>query len=156
LDADRAPQLKAIYYASCNVMANIENEKSLTDIFGRFPSFHDAEIVSIFLEREGEGSPYLEAKIHLFESTNEVDSKGFYVLKNHTLVTFRFTCISLEYLKWFNHQNVLSHLDISEIEPEENDGCGFEVSMPSSYGCEALFKCRKILVAKVEPFRPEA
>ena len=75
--------------------------------------------VSIFLEREGEGSPYLEAKIHLFESTKEVDSKGFYVLKNHTLVTFRFTCISLEYLKWFNHQNVLSHLDISEIEPEE-------------------------------------
>jgi hypothetical protein len=59
-------------------------------------------------------------------------------------------------LRWFNHQNVLQLLDIIEINPEENDGCRFEVRMPSSYGCETLFKCRDIIVVKAEPFSPES
>lgn len=135
-------------------MPKIKNEKALTDIFGRFPSFHDAEIISIFLERNGEGSPSLEAKVHVFEMTDQVDDERHYILKNHTLVTFRFTQIILEYLKWFNQQNVLQLLDITEINPEENDGCNFEVRMPSSYGCESSFKCRDIIIDKAEPFNP--
>jgi hypothetical protein len=71
-------------------MTRIKNEKALTDIFGRWPSFHDAEIISIYLDRSGQDGPSLEAKIHLFEMTNRVDAKGYYVLKNHILVTFRF------------------------------------------------------------------
>lgn len=137
-------------------MANVENEEALTNIFGRFPSFHDAEVISILLERDGENSPSLEAKIHVFEMTNEVDVNGHYVLANHTLVTFRFTHISLEYLRWFNHQNVLQVIDIVEIKPEENDGCNFEVRMPSSYGCEASFRCSGVAMVRVEPFRLKA
>ncbi len=134
--------------------SGIRNEKALTDIFGYFPSFHDAEIISICLEREGEGAPFLEAKIHVFEMTDEVDAQGCYVLKNHTLVTFRFTEIVMGEIKWFNHQNVLALLDIVEVEPEKNEGCRFQVRFPSSYGCEASFACREVIVIDAMPFEP--
>ena len=136
-------------------MIDIENEQALINVFGYWPSFHDAEILSIVLHRGGQDGPSLEAKIHVFEMTSEIDPNGYYVLRNHTLVTIRFTHIVLEYLKWFNHQNVLWELDITEINPEENDGSRLRVSMPSSYGCEASFDCRRIIISGVEPFTPE-
>jgi hypothetical protein len=133
----------------------ITNEEALTDIFGHFPSFHDAEIISIHLERDGEDAPFLEAKIHVFETTDKVDAQGRYVLKNHTLVTFRFTMIVMGEIKWFNHQNVLALLDIVEVEPEKNEGCRFQVRFPSVYGCEASFSCREVVVIAAEPFEPK-
>jgi hypothetical protein len=137
-------------------MTDINNKKALIDIFGRWPSFHDAEIIRMVLEREGDGGPYLEAQIHVFEMTTEIDAKGYYVLKNPTLVTFRFTHIVLEYLKWFNQQNVLWDLEIININPEENDGCNFKVVMPSSYGCEASFDCKDIVIVNVKPYEKTA
>jgi len=137
-------------------MTDIQNKKALIDIFGHWPSFHDAEILRMSLEREGEDGPYLEAHIHVFEMTSEIDAKGYYVLKNPTLVTFRFTHIVLEYLKWFNQQNVLWDLEITNIKPEENDGCNFKVVMPSSYGLEASFDCKDIIIVNVKPYEKAA
>jgi hypothetical protein len=48
-------------------MANIQNEQALISIFGRWPSFHDATIISILLDREGEDGPSLEARVHVFD-----------------------------------------------------------------------------------------
>ena len=134
-------------------MTEIQNKEALIHIFGQWPSFHDAEIIRMSLEREGEGGPYLEAQIHVFRQTTEIGADGNYIIENPTLVTFRFTYIVLEYLKWFNHQNVLWDLEITEIKPEENDGCNFRVEMPSSYGCEAAFNCRDILITNTEPYK---
>ncbi|HKG14518.1 MAG TPA: Imm50 family immunity protein [Pyrinomonadaceae bacterium] len=132
--------------------AGITNVEALTDIFGRFPSFHDAEIHSLRLERGGDGGPSLEAKIHVFEMTAETDESGRYVLKNHTLVTFRFTDVVMVEVNGFNGQNVLALLDIVEVEPGENEGCRFEVRMPSVYGCEAHFGCREVMVVDAVPY----
>jgi Immunity protein 50 len=136
-------------------MTRIKNEKALTDRFGRWPSFHDAEIISIHLDRSGQDGPTLEAKIHVFEMTSRVDAKGHYVLKNHTLVTFRFSRILMGEIKWFNHQNVMAGLNIEKIEPEEH-GFSFNVSIESIFGCEAAFRCQEIIIADVVPFEPEA
>jgi hypothetical protein len=133
-------------------MTDIQNSQALTNIFGKWPSFHDAEIVRICLNREGKKGPYLEACIYVFEQSSEVDETGHYILKNPTLVTFHFTHIVLESLKWFNQQNVLWDLEITDILPQKNEGCNFRVEMPSSFGCEARFNCREIIVDKVEPY----
>jgi hypothetical protein len=56
---------------SMGIESNIENSHLLTDIFGRWPSFHDAELLRMTLGR-GEAqsfSPYLQATIHVFEMT---------------------------------------------------------------------------------------
>ena len=45
----------------------IENGHLLTDRFGRWPSFHDAEVVRARFERAGEDAPFMECDIHLFE-----------------------------------------------------------------------------------------
>lgn len=134
-------------------MAKIQNRELLTEIFGSWPSFHDAEILSIQLDRGGEDGPSLTAVIHLWRMTNEVDANGYIVCKNYTLATLRFGHILLEMLNGFNHQNVLSELSISTIDSNisENDHCSFGILMETSYGCQAMFKCRSITVLKAEP-----
>jgi hypothetical protein len=132
----------------------VENAALLESIFGRWPSFHDAEVLRVVLDRSGDDGPTLEATIHVFEMTSDVDAKGFYVLKNHTEVTLRFTSVGLKRLQWFNHQNVLSSFEISEIDSTQHDGRRLHVEMPSSYGLEADFACKRAIVASVRPFEP--
>lgn len=135
-------------------VAGIQNQQALIDIFGEYPSFHDAEVLSMLLERDGEFGPSLTVKIHVWEMTNKTDEKGYFLLKNQTLVTFQFGRILLESLNGFNHQNVLWDLEIDEIDPQEkeHEGCCYQVSMPSSYGCEASFKCQTITVVSAVPY----
>jgi hypothetical protein len=145
-------------YAACrtSIMERIRNSESLTAIFGRWPSFHDAEIHSIYLNRGGGSGPFLEAKIHVYEMTKEVDAKRRYILKNHTLVTFRFSRVAMGEIKWFNQQNVISHFGIDEVEAEPNSGRNFKISITSSYGCEASFECEEVTIISVEPLAPAA
>lgn len=135
---------------------NIENAESLEFVFGRWPSFHDAEVLRVVLDRSGEDGPTLEAAIHVFEMTSEVDSGGYYILRHHTEVILRFTDVALSRLQWFNQQNVLSSLEITELNPSEHEGRAFHVEMPSSYGLEAEFECKNMVVASVRSYEPAA
>ena len=65
-------------------LVTFENSSALESIFGRWPSFHDAEMLRVVLDRSGDEGPTLEAVIRVFEMTSDVDPKGYYVLKNHT------------------------------------------------------------------------
>lgn len=134
-------------------MIKIENEHLLISRFGCWPSFHDAEIVRARFEREGPGSPSLECDIHVFERTSEVDRSGHHILKNHTLVTFRFCDIGLECFKWWNHQNVLSGLYIGPAGPkgeDDQEDWPIEVDMPSIFGCHVKLRCRAAGIIRVE------
>lgn len=136
-----------------NIANKIEHSKLLTDVFGRWPSFHDAEVISLELFRESKGvsEPNLRAKIHIFEMTSEVDDRGFYVLKNHVLVTFLFCGIDESSVTGFNQQNVLWDLAIIDIGSRQLEHLKFEVHFSSSFGVEAEFKCRSVEIESVEP-----
>ncbi len=127
-------------------MELFEHSEKLTRIFRGWPSFHDAEVVRLILDRTGSEAPSLEAWIHVFQATSEVDSAGHYVLKNHTLVTLTFKGVALEQLQWFNQQNVLSSLEVSSIDPADHEGRRIRVEMPSLYGVEARFECKRAIV----------
>jgi hypothetical protein len=129
---------------------SVENAELLESIFGRWPSFHDAEIHTIFITRDCDSGPQMDVAIHLWEMTNEVDAKGFFVLKHHTLTTLRFCGVSELQLADFNNQNVLFDLELTE-----ETGKGFVVSMPTSYGCYASFKCQAIRVISAEACDPK-
>jgi hypothetical protein len=135
---------------------NWENATQLESIFGRWPSFHDAEVLRLSLDRSGEDGPTLDVVIHVFEMTSEVDAKGFYILKKHTEVTFRFTHIVLLQMQWFNDQNVLSSLEVAELDATANEGRRFRVAMRSSWGLEAEFECQRAIVLNVRPFHRPA
>ncbi|MBK7393532.1 MAG: hypothetical protein IPI64_09580 [Chloracidobacterium sp.] len=130
----------------------IEGIELLTDIFGRFPSFHDAEVVSLKMDRgDHESLPSLELAIHVFEMTSEVVDKR-YVLKNHTLVTFVFQEIVDVEFEGFNHQNVLQDLSIQDIRHRQLESIKFEVTIPGIYGLDGKFMCRSIKVLSAGPF----
>jgi len=126
----------------------IGNPTLVTDIFGFWPSFHDGEILSLTLNRKGSDAPVLNLNVHHWQSTSEVDSRGYFVLKNSTLTTFRFSKIEDLKLDGFNHQNVLGEVVIIR-----DPGSGrYSVELPSSFGCEGSFSCGSVLVVSAVPW----
>jgi hypothetical protein len=131
----------------------IQNSHLLTDVFGKFPSFHDAEVHRLNLVRGETRSfnPTLFALIHVFQMTSEVDEKNHYVLKNHVLVEFRFLKVSDLEIVGFNHQNVLQFLEITEtLEAEEE--AEFDVLFEGIFGVSAKFHCETISIESVTPY----
>ncbi len=137
-------------------MPDIQNSQVLTAIFGEWPSFHDAEVYSLLLNRHFGKGASLESTIHLWQMTDEVDARGCFGVKNNTLTVLRFDGIALEVLQGFNHQNSLSELAISEIDASAKggEGCRYEVVFHPSFGCGAIFQCRSIEVVSAEPGPP--
>lgn len=128
----------------------IANSRLVTDIFGRWPTFHDAEIVKLSLERNGDAGPHLMATIQAHEMTSEVDEKGYYVLKNRTLVEIRFSGIKELELFDFNAQNALFSLAIDEIAT----GGELKVAFNAAYGLAGAFRCQSIEVRSAKPAPP--
>src|SRR5689334_8725433 len=76
--------------------------------FGFWPNFHDGEV--IHLNREGPS----HLRVHTWERTNDVDSRGYYVTRKYVVVTFILENITDTDLDEFNHQNVLSDLTLTK------------------------------------------
>jgi hypothetical protein len=133
---------------------NIQNSDRLTAIFGRWPSFHDAEVVWLRLDRRATslgGGPTVEVLIHTFEITREVNAAGYYVLRNHVLVHLRFSRVMEPILDGFNGQNALLGLSIEDISRRQMERLNFEVKFDPAFGVEASFQCEAIEVVNVEP-----
>jgi hypothetical protein len=134
----------------------IQGSQLVTAIFGQWPSFHDSEVVSITIARSEpyDAGPTLEAEIHVFEMTSEVTPSGYYVLRNHTLVTLRFSGITSLELVDFNNQNVLMGLQIEDIRSHQLEGLPWRVSLDPSFGVSARFLCHAIEVRSAKPWTP--
>jgi hypothetical protein len=59
-------------------------------------------------------------------------------------------------MKWFNHQNVLSDILISDLDPAAHEGRRIRVELPSSYGLQAQFEATRAVVLKAEPYNAAA
>ena len=131
------------------VLEHITGADRLTSRFGGWPSFHDAEVVRLALDRGGVNGPSAEMVVHVWLMTNNVDDRGYYVLEKHTLVRFLFERITSLELSEFNHQNVLFGLGVAEemVQGER----AFRVTLDSSYGLGGSLICGHIVVADVSP-----
>ena len=126
----------------------------VSDVFGYWPSFHDAEVLRICLERTSasEGGPQLLADIHVFEIGDEVGADGTLVLRHHTLVSFRFSGIDDLFVSGFGNQNVIAGLSILDIRSRQLGLLRFEVSFEGSFGTSINFLCRDVTVDHVKPW----
>jgi len=128
----------------------VEHADRLSGIFGRWPSFHDAEVLHLSLDRAG-GIPTLELLVHVFEATSELDANGSYVLRNHTLVRLRFVDLVLEEIAGFNEQNVL--FDLTVVEQSSGGGQRrLRVELSTSYGLSGSFECERAIVVEASPY----
>jgi hypothetical protein len=140
-----------------NDRLDIVGSSLLTDVFGYWPGFHDAEVRSMELNVTDDCStgPDLTVQIYVFEMTDEISSTGHYVLRKHTLVTMRFRGVDNVQIGGFNKQNALMGMSIQDVRSRQMENVRFEVCFDAAWGVDASFVCREVVVEKVQPWDAE-
>ncbi len=121
--------------------------------FGEVPTFHDAEILSLSLNRTGTS----ELIVHGWVMTEEVDPDGYIVLDKHAVVTFTFTDIMDLQLDGFSRQNVIAGLRLGRpidrgragyyaLPEEEGD---IEIELLPCYGLDGFIRSKKVVISFV-------
>jgi Immunity protein 50 len=108
----------------------------LIEWFGRWPTFHDAEVLSVELNRVG----ISRVRIHFWNTSANVSLEGFYKTDNHCIVTFLLEQISDLELADFSSQNVVSGLQIEKQE------AGYRLELFPCYGLAGYIVAKSIRV----------
>ena len=133
----------------------VEHSERLTDVFGAWPSFHDAEVVAIDLwrgdvrpERDSWIGAVLTTKIQILEATQP----GATHSGNDTLATLRFHEADRVHLHGFNHQNAILGLVFQHEPRGEGLAPYIRVHFQAAFGVDATFVCMRIEVVSAEPY----
>ncbi len=129
----------------------IKNASIVEDIYGYWPTFHDAEIISINFQRNSHRdtkSASVEIVLNYWETEaiNEGTSNLDYVLGKNNLISLRLDGLFDSSVAGFNFQNVIDELQIIE---GEND---IKVDAISIHGADMSFTCSAISVTSVRPY----
>jgi hypothetical protein len=111
---------------------------------GRLPSFHDAEILSLELDRKG---ATCRIRVHTWEMTREVDEAGYYKNVKDVMVSFELSGVTELSLEGFNHQNVVFGLYV------ERSDDGFQMELEPCYGLSGTITAKAVRVT-LEPGAP--
>ncbi|MEO6848200.1 MAG: Imm50 family immunity protein [Chthoniobacterales bacterium] len=149
----------------------IKGSKKLIEVFGYWPSFHDAEIMDIHFsrgevdpERDRYIFPILTVKLLVSELTREKDAKGFLFLlpRLHTLTTLRFHDVNEDFtMDGFNHVNQITELFIAQqargtFTNGEPLPPYYVVELKRGFGVSASFRCMGVEVLDAVPTLPSA
>lgn len=136
----------------------IDGGLDLLDWFGRVPSFHDAEIISLALNRKGDSL----LTLHGWIMTDKKDEKGYFVLEKHAVVSFTMREIFDLQLDGFGHQNVIGSLDLHHGPPnperrqlytQRDITDAFELTLEPCFGMDGVIRCKQLSVS-VKPGKP--
>jgi hypothetical protein len=111
--------------------------KSVIEWFGYKPNFHDAEVVSIELRRTPEPSV---VRVHAWRTGCENDETGHFRQDRHAVVSFNLTGVVRQELRFWNHQNVLSRLYVTD----EQDGP--TLTLEGIYGVDGEIAAKEISI----------
>ncbi len=89
---------------------SVSGAQEITSWFGNWPSFHDAEVLEIFLSREEES----KVKIDVWEYGSDLDENGNFEIRKRAVVCFFLSDVTELLLTNFNEQNVISELVVEE------------------------------------------
>jgi hypothetical protein len=132
-------------------MTLVLNSKQVESIYGYWPSFHDAEILSVLLTRNTESSrKYANAVIDLnyweTKAINEGTSALDYVLDKNMVISLEFGELSSSSIEGFNHQNVIDELIIKE------SANGIVAEFITIHGAAIAISCKSVAVLGVKPY----
>jgi hypothetical protein len=105
-------------------------------VFGCWPSFHDAEVLRITLNRDG---PSLSLELLTF-ALDKSDGR-----LQHFIVRLEFHGIDELRLEGFNHQNAIWGLSLADAPNERID-----VHIESTFGASCSFTCARGVVGGVD------
>jgi hypothetical protein len=133
----------------------IVGAEKLVGVFGYWPTFHDAEVLAMQLDRkplnEANYGPTLQALVHTFEITNEVSPEGYLILRHHVLARLIFHEVAELRLEEFNHQNALMGLNLTDLRYRQLERVKWAVQFDSAFGASASFQCYSVEVSNVVP-----
>jgi len=134
-----------------------ENHGLVLDRFGRWPSFHDAEVHRVILDRTkrnpaGSFVPSVEIQIRCWIMNYEVSADGNYKQENDSVVHFQFEDVFNFELEGFNHQNVLSSLNLALANESPSGARALHVELEHCYQFCGEFSARKARILKVVPY----
>lgn len=121
----------------------VDGARELYDWFGYWPIFHDAEIVSLHLNRAGLSS----LMIYTYEMTDQIDDRKLFVLTKHVVVEFMLMGVSELNLTGFSVQNVIGDLDLQKTSD------GFRVELGPCYGLAGTLEAKNISIQLI-PGKP--
>lgn len=119
----------------------IPGAKELFEWFGYWPSFHDAEVIEIYLHRKQESW----LSIHTCRANLRADH---YEFDKHVVVTFKFHDIQALELEGFNNQNAMSSVDLKKI-----DDC-MELELFGLHGLSGLIRAKNVSI-ELTPGQPQ-
>lgn len=126
----------------------VAGAQQLHDWFGYWPTFHDAEVICLHLNRN---SPSI-LKLHTWEMTSEVDRTGHYVLTKDVVVDFAIDVSTADdalELYGFSHQNVIFGFTINK------DDSAYKLDIDPCYGLGGSIKADGISI-RITPGKPES
>jgi hypothetical protein len=100
---------------------------AIVDWFGRMPRFHDANLLGLSLVPGGESV----LTLHAWDTTDQIDDGGFFVLSRHAVVKIRMTDVTAASLSDFHmFPAIIFDLELTR------SGDLFNLTWTSSYGVE--------------------
>ena len=93
------------------------------------------------------GRQTVDLTLHTWEMTSEVDAKGYYVLRKHVLVTFRFAGVRDACLERFDSGNILFGMNITRA----GDADSFHVELDSVMDMSGDFSATSGEIVSVVP-----
>ena len=147
-------------------MVDIENAGLITDFWGEWPDFHDAELRVLRLESPPTGIAFVEATFDVMRFSPERDEHGYARSYHWARTAIRFTDAAGVIIDGgFSGQNVLQTLSMRERTEEERktewggdyDRLRYIVDfVPIPGFCAISFFCGTICVLSVEQLAPAA
>lgn len=113
-----------------NAPTYLANFQSMVDLFGYWPHFHDSPVL-----RFKDNGLTIELDVEVWETTDELDDHGFFILRNRHFVGFRFEDLIEKDLKRFMQDNILFELAFSSNEEFLETG-KFSVDLDSAMGSD--------------------
>jgi Phosphoenolpyruvate synthase/pyruvate phosphate dikinase len=127
----------------------VVNSEALLSAFGFWPSFHDAEVHSAFLDRgTALEPPSITLVVYAFACDRELDENGFFRITTSVLVTLKCADVRESELFELGHQNVLCCMGF------ESTAEGLvRVTLEPCYGLWGSILCSEVGIESVTPWR---
>ncbi|WP_345552601.1 Imm50 family immunity protein [Microbulbifer aestuariivivens] len=131
--------------------ALINNVSIVESIYGYWPDFHDAEIISINFKRDTSPESKCSAvtiELNYWETKtiNEGTSDFDYVLDKNNIITIEFSDLLKSYVEGFNFQNVIDGLVFTE------NADGISAEFITIHGAYINIQCKTVTVLGVRPY----
>jgi hypothetical protein len=94
-----------------SALERIDHRGRLESVFGRWPSFHDFEVIRIAIDRSGDLGPTLSVEIYGFVTSQALDQNGYYRREPEVSMLLEFYRVEINRLEGLNRQNVIASLD---------------------------------------------